>query len=69
MRLLLQAGFAVTADFRAGNGDLHVKVPGDLFSSLFVQAAFEFTQLAAAEAGDMDVVARAMRFVIVPVAA
>ena len=36
---------------------------------LFVQAAFEFADLAAAQAGNVDVVPRPMRLVIVAVAA
>ena len=34
--LLLQAFFAVAADFRAGNRDFHVEIPGNLFLQLFV---------------------------------
>ena len=34
--LLLQAFFAVAADFRAGNRDFHVEIPGNLFLQLLV---------------------------------
>jgi hypothetical protein len=48
---------------------LHVEVAGDLFLELFVEAGFEFADFATAEAGNVDVVARAVSFVIVAVAA
>ena len=64
-----EAGVADAADFGAGDGDLHFEVTGDLFLELFVEAGFEFADLAAAEAGDMDVVAGAVGFVVVAVAA
>jgi len=48
---------------------LHVEIAGDLFFQLFVEAGFELADFAAAEAGDVDVVARAMGFVVVAVAA
>ena len=40
----------------------------NLFLQLFVQSAFEFAHLAATQAGDVDVIARPMSFVVVPVA-
>jgi len=40
-----------------------------LLFELFVQAGFEFANLAAAETRDMDVIARAVGFVIVAIAA
>ena len=46
-----------------------LKSLGDLLLELLVEAAFEFADLAAAKAGDVDVVARAVAFVIVAVAA
>jgi len=64
-------GEAVVADaayFGAGDGDLHVEVAGDLFFELFVEAGFEFADFAAAETGDVDVVAGAMSFVVVAIA-
>ena len=63
-----QAGVADAADFGARDGDLDVAVAGDLLLELFVEARFEFANFAAAETGDVNVVARAMRFVIVAVA-
>jgi hypothetical protein len=70
--LLFGGGEAVVADaayFGAGDGDLHVEVAGDLFLELFVKAGFEFADLPATEAGDMDMVARAVSFIIVAVTA
>jgi hypothetical protein len=66
------AGEAVVADapyFGAGDGDLHFEIAGDLFFELFVETGFEFADFAAAEAGYVDVVARAVSFVVVSVAA
>ncbi len=60
---------ADAADFGARDGDLHFEVAGDLLFELFVEAGFEFADFAAAEAGDVDVVARAVGFVVVAVAA
>ena len=65
-------GEAVVADaayFGAGDSYLHFEVAGDLFFELFVEAGFEFADLAAAEAGYVDMVARAVGFVVVAVAA
>ena len=65
-------GEAVVADaayFGAGDGYLHVEVAGDLFLELLVEAGFEFADFAAAETGYVDVVAGAVGFVVVAVAA
>jgi len=70
--LFLGGGEAVVtdaADFGARDGDLHVEVAGDLFLELLVKAGLEFADLAAAQAGYVDVVAWAMGFVVVAVAA
>jgi hypothetical protein len=70
-QLLGVGGKAIVADaanFGAGNGDFNVAVAGDLLLKLFVKAGFEFTDLTAAETGDMDVIAWAVGFVIVTVA-
>ena len=64
-----QAVVADAADFGAGDGDLHFEVAGDLFLQLFVEAGFKFADFAAAKAGDVNVVARAVGFVVVAVAA
>ena len=48
---------------------MHVEVAGDLFFELLVEAGFEFADFAAAETGDVDVVARAVGFVVVAVTA
>jgi len=64
-----EAVVADTPDFGAGDSDLDVAVAGDLIFELLVEAGFEFANLAAAEAGHMDVVARAMSFVVVAIAA
>ena len=64
-----EAVVADAADFGARDGDLHFEVAGDLFLQLLVEAGLEFADLAAAQAGDVDVVARAVSFVVVAVAA
>jgi len=64
-----EAVVADAADFGAGDGDLHVEVAGDLLLELLVEAGFEFADFAATQAGDVDVVARAVGFVVVTVAA
>ncbi len=64
-----EAGVADAADFGAGDGDLHFEVAGNLFLELLVEAGFEFADFAAAETGDMNVVAGAVGFVVVAVAA
>jgi len=48
---------------------LHVEVAGDLLLELFVEAGFEFADFATAETGDVDVVAGAVGFVVVAIAA
>ena len=69
---IFSAGEAIVADaayFGAGDGYLHFEVAGDLFLELFVEAGFEFADFTTAEAGYVDVVARAVGFVVVAVAA
>jgi len=71
-RLFFFGGEAVVADaadFGAGDGDLDVAIAGNLLLELLVEARFEFADLAAAETGDMDVIAGAVSFVVVAVAA
>jgi hypothetical protein len=63
-----QALFAVTANFCPGYGYLHLEVPSNLLLQLFVQAALELAHLAAPKAGHVNVVARTVALVIVPVA-
>jgi hypothetical protein len=48
---------------------LHIEIAGDLLFELFVEAGFEFADLAAAETGNVDVVAGAVRFVVVTISA
>jgi hypothetical protein len=48
---------------------LHFEVASDLFFELFVEAGFEFADFAAAETGNVDVVAGAVGFVVMAVAA
>jgi len=48
---------------------LHVEVAGDLFFQLLVEAGFEFADFAAAKARYVDMVAGAVGFVVVAVAA
>jgi hypothetical protein len=59
------AGVAVAADFGASDGDFHAAIGFDLALELFEKAALYFPDLAAAEAGDMDVVAGTVAFVVV----
>ncbi len=67
------AGFAAVgaeaAYFGAGYCDFYAAVAGDLALQLFVEFAFEFADFAAADAGYVDMVAWAMAFVEVAVAA
>jgi hypothetical protein len=65
-------GKAIVADttyFGAGDGHLDVTVGGNLLFELLIEARFKFADFAAAETGDMDVVAGAVGFVIVAIAA
>jgi len=48
---------------------LHFEVAGDLLFELFVEPGFELADFAAAETGDVDVVTRAVSFVVVAIAA
>jgi hypothetical protein len=64
-----EAIIADAANFGAGNGDVDVTIAGNLLLELLVEMGFEFADLAATQTGDMDVVPRAMSFVIVPIAA
>src|SRR3990170_1346555 len=59
------AGFAIAADFGARDGDLDAGVALDLALHLFVEIAFDFAHLAAAQASHVDVVAQAVAFVVV----
>ena len=67
------AGFAAVgaeaAHFCAGYCDFDAAVAGDLGFELLVKFAFEFADFAAADAGYVDVVARAMGFVEMAIAA
>jgi len=64
-----EAVVADAADFGARDGNLDVAVHGDLLFELLVKAGFEFADFAAAETGDMDMVAGAVSFIVVAVAA
>jgi hypothetical protein len=46
-----------------------MKVTSDLFLQLFVQPAFKFSDFATSQTRHVDVIARSMRFVVVPVTA
>jgi hypothetical protein len=67
------AGFAAVgaeaAYFCARNCDFDAAVAGDLGFELLVKFAFEFADFAAANAGHVDVVARAVGFVEMAIAA
>ena len=64
-----EAFVADAADFGAGNGHLNATIAGDLLHEVLVETGLEFADLAAADAGDVDVVARAVRFVVVAIPA
>ena len=66
---LLAAILAVAAYFRAGQCDLDAAIVFDLFLQFFVELRLEFADLAAFQTGYMDVVAGAVAFVEVLVAA
>ncbi len=61
--------FAVAPDFGSGDRDFDAAVFRDLLFQFFVERGFKFTHFAAFEAGDVNVVARAVAFVEVLVAA
>ena len=67
------AGFAAVgaeaAYFCAGYGDFDAAVAGDLGFELLVEFAFEFADFAAADAGYVDMIARAVGFVEMAIAA
>src|SRR5262249_24829109 len=63
------AGFAVAADLGARDGDLDAAISLDLALELLEQPALEFAYPSAAQAGNVDMIARAMTFVVVLVPA
>jgi hypothetical protein len=64
-----EAVVADAADFGAGDGDSNIAIASDLLFELLVEARLEFADFAAAETGDMNVIAGAVGFVIMAVAA
>jgi len=60
--------FRSSADFSAGHRDFDIN-PARSASLVFVKEGFKFAHFAAFQAGDVDVVARAVAFVEVLVAA
>ena len=60
---------AVAADFGASYCDFYLAVAFDLFFQLLEERAFYFPYFSAAQTGDVNVVAQAVAFVIVLVAA
>lgn len=61
--------FAEATDFGARDANFDVKIVGNLRFQILVKLRFKFTHFSATHAGDMDVVARAVAFVIVAMAA
>ena len=59
----LSAVRAEAPDFGPGDRNFKVAIERNLFLQLFIELALEFANLAAANAGDMDVVAGTMAFV------
>ncbi len=66
---LILAGGAIAADFGAGNGDADAAILGNLLFQFFIEAAFKFADTSAAQAGHMDMIARAVAFIKMAVAA
>ena len=66
--VLPAAFFAIAADFGAGHGDFEFAILFDLLHEFFVEEGFEFADFSAFQAGDVDVVARAVALVEVLVA-
>jgi hypothetical protein len=64
-----EAIVANAAYFGAGDSDLDGAVLGDLLHEVLVEAGLEFADFATADAGDMNVVARTMGFVVVTITA
>ena len=62
-----EAIVADAAHFGAGDGDLDVAVAGNLILKLVVEMAFEFTDFAATEASNVDVVAWAVGLVVMAI--
>jgi hypothetical protein len=60
---------AIAADFSARNGDLNLAVVFNLLLELLEQATFHFPYLPATQTGYVDVIAQAVAFVIVLIAA
>ena len=67
--LPVAAVFAQAADFGAGDGDFDVEITDNLRFQILVKLRFEFADPAAADARDVNVIARAVAFVIVAMAA
>jgi len=65
----LTAFCTIAADLRARNRDFDAAVLRDLALEFLVEPAFEFADFSAADAGNVDMVARAMTFVKVAVSA
>lgn len=66
--LLLPAFLAIAADFRARRGDVDAAIFLNLLFQLFIKLRLELTHSAAFEAGNMDVIARAVTLVEVLIA-
>src|SRR6202011_3696414 len=68
-RMGCQAGGTVAAYFGPRDGYFHIEIAGDLLFELFVEAALKFADFAATQASHMNMVARAVTFVVVAIAA
>ncbi len=68
-RLSVAAILAKAADFRASDGDFDLEIAGNLRFQILVKLGFEFTDFSAAHACDVNVIARAVAFVIMAMAA
>ncbi len=64
-----QALGADAADFGAGNRDEQIAIASNLLLQLVVEMTLEFADFTTTQAGDMNVIARTVRLVIVAVAA
>ena len=65
LRLAIQA---IAAHFRSGHGNFDAAIAFDLLLQLFVEAAFELAHFAAAQAGNVNVIARSVALVEMAVA-
>lgn len=67
--LAVAAIFAEAADFGARDADFDVEIVGDLRFQILVKLRFKLADFSAANAGDVNVIARAVAFVVMAMTA